>query len=238
VAEGQGLVVTGTVTLYRDEPQIAPASVADLAVTEAPPLEVEESVAESYYLGQLTSDDAGARVRVAGKVVAFEGFKSGVKATLDDGTGEIVLLLWQDLYDALPAPRALDVGAEVAVEGEVSVYEDVLEIIPAAPEDIEVLVGAAAPPWVDAGALTEADVGRIVRLRGVLKRPEAFSAGVKVPLDDGTGTVTVLLWSNIAADLSPAPEAGLPVEVTGEVALYRGAFELIPRSSYDWRAAE
>jgi DNA/RNA endonuclease YhcR with UshA esterase domain len=238
VAEGHGLVVTGTVTLYRDEPQLTPASVTDLVVTQASSLESEGAPVASYYLNQLSADDVGSNVRVKGNIVAFEGFKGGLKATLDDGTGMIVLLIWQDIYDALSEPRALDVGAEVAVTGEVAVYEEELEVVPQAPEDIEIVTAAPDIPWVDAGALSEVDVGRIVRLRGVLKQPDAFSAGIKVPLDDGTGTVTVLLWSNVVADLTPAPEAGLPIEVTGEVALYQNTIELIPRSPYDWRAAE
>ena len=81
-------------------------------------------------------------------------------------------------------------------------------------------------------------MGRVVRLRGVLGEPEGFSAGVKVPLDDGTGAITVLLWSNIAVEVTPAPAAGLPVEVIGTVESYEGELELIPRSPIDWRAGQ
>lgn len=231
VAPGQSVVVTGTVTLYRDEPQILPASVDDIRVTGT----ATETAIEARTLGSLSATDEGAWVRVQGRVVTLTGFKGGVKATLDDGTDQILLLLWSSVHDALPDPAALDVGAEVEVVGRVQVYEGEVEVVPERADDVRLLVGASAPPWVEIGSLSAADLGRVVRLRGVLGTPETFSAGVKVPVDDGTGTLTVLLWSNVVEGLEPAPEAGQMVEVVGEVTVYRDNLELIPRSSHDWR---
>ena len=79
------------------------------------------------------------------------------------------------------------------------------------------------------------DAGRVVRLRGVLGAPEGFSAGVKVPLDDGSGSITVLLWTNIFTALDPPPSEGQAIEVIGVVQEYRGELEILPRSTLDWR---
>ncbi|MGC9358586.1 MAG: OB-fold nucleic acid binding domain-containing protein, partial [Anaerolineae bacterium] len=190
---------------------------------------------ESRELGSLTAADEGGWYRVQGRVVAMTGLKGGMKATLDDGTGQIFLLIWDSVYDALPEPQALDVGAEVEVEGEIQLYEGDLELVPEQPEDIRIQVAAPESPWVEVSTLSGLDAGRVVRLRGVLGEPQAFSAGIKAPLDDGTGTITVLLWSNVAEVLEPPPAGGLLVEVVGEISLYRDELEIIPRSRHDWR---
>jgi len=147
----------------------------------------------------------------------------------------VEVLLWQRVYDALPEPTAVDVGAELEVQGELSVYQGVLELEPAQPADVSVRTAAPEIPWVEIASLSAQDAGRVVRLRGVTGIPETFSAGVKLALDDGTGVITVLLWSNVAESLPRSPEGGMLVEVVGEVSVYRDELELLPRSPHDWR---
>ncbi len=243
ITPGQGIEVVGTVSLYRDAPQLIPADVADITLgplVAEPEVEDEtepaEPTMESRPLGDLSEADEGARVQIEGRVVAMESFSGGMKAIVDDGTAQIILLLWDSVYGELPDPTALDTGAEIVVSGEVQVYEGELEVAPARPAEVEIVQAAPEIPWVSIEELTESDAGRVVRLRGVLGEPEGFSAGVKVPLDDGAGAITVLLWSNIAVEVTPAPAAGLAVEVIGTVELYEGELELIPRSPIDWRA--
>ncbi len=242
ITPGQGIEVVGTVSLYKDSPQLIPADVADITlgplVAEPEITEPTMETMETRPLGELSEADEGARVQIAGRVVAMGSFSGGMKAIVDDGTAQIILLLWDSVYGELPDPTSLDAGAEVIVNGEVAVYEGELEVVPARPADVEIVQAAPEIPWVSIAELTESDVGRVVRLRGVLGEPEGFSAGVKVPLDDGAGAITVLLWSNIAVEVTPAPASGLAVEVVGTVESYEGELELIPRSPYDWRAGE
>ncbi len=234
VAEGQGIIVTGTVSLYKDTPQIIPASVSDIALSEVPP--EEAAVAQEIeHLSDLSADNEGQWVKVHGQIVLLEGFKGGVKATLDDGSATVLVLLWDSVYSELPDPAAFDVAAQVEVQGELKVYRGDLEIVPEKASDVEIIKPAPAIPWVAVQDLTQSDVGRIVRLRGTLGTPKPFSAGTKVVLDDGTGRIDVLLWSNIAENLSTPPASGQNVEVIGEVAEYKGKLELIPRSAQDWR---
>ncbi len=234
IAEGQGIVVTGTVSLYRDSPQLVPATLADIAVSASPPEEVV-AAQEVAHLSDLSAADEGQVVHVTGQIVMLEGFKGGVKATLDDNTATLLVLLWDSVYGDLPAPAEFDVGAQVEVRGELKVYRGDLEVVPEKAADVAILTPAPAIPWVAVQDLTAADVGRIVRLRGTLGPPKPFSAGVKVALDDGSGRIDVLLWSNIAETLAPQPAEGLSIEVVGEVAEYKGKLELIPRSAQDWR---
>lgn len=234
IREGQWLIVTGTVTLYRDAPQLTPASVTEIVLAAAPA--VPETPPRA--LNTLYATEAGAWVRVRGRIVALTGFKGGVKAVLDDGTAQLPIVFWQRFYDALAEPTAVDIGAEIEVQGKLGVYQGTLELTPEKPSDLILHTPAVEIPWVTAAELSLKDAGRVVRLRGVTGTPQPFSAGVKVPLDDGTGVLTVLLWSNIAETLPRAPAAGMMVEVIGELSVYKEALELIPRSRHDWRGGQ
>jgi DNA/RNA endonuclease YhcR with UshA esterase domain len=129
------------------------------------------------------------------------------------------------------------VGATVEVEGTVKRYEGALEIVPGSPADLSILQEAPPIPLITIQALSQADEGRLVRIIGVLGEPRPFSAGVKVALDDGSGTITVVLWSNVAEGLEPPPAAGQTVDVVGIVHRYRDELEVIPRTPLDWRMA-
>ncbi len=229
---GMGLVVTGTVALYHETPQIVPATTAALTVLSTPPPAVQLEVLP---IGEV--DEAMGRARVRGRLTQWEGFKGGLRGSLEDGSGAITLILWESTYEALPNPRALDVGATVEVEGTVKRYEGALEIVPGSPAGLSILEAATPLPLASIGELTAADEGRPVRLIGVLGEPRPFSAGVKVVLDDGSGTITLLLWSNVAEGLEPPPAAGQTVEVVGIVHRYGDELEVIPRTPLDWRMA-
>jgi DNA/RNA endonuclease YhcR with UshA esterase domain len=232
IAEGQGIEVVGAVSLYRNTPQIAPATVEEIVLSDAP---ASPAPLELTSLAALSKDHQGLVARVRGRVTLLEGLKGGVKATLDDGTAEVALLLWDRVYSDLTDPVALDAGAEIEVTGEIELYQGALEVVPESGADVLILEPAPPAAWVELGNLSELDAGRVIRARGVLRTPRGFSAGVKVPLDDGTGVITVLLWSNIYEQLAPAPEAGLTVEIVGLVEVYGQRLELVPRSRYDWR---
>lgn len=224
--KGQSVEVVGAVSLYGDTPQLVPASVADIV-----PLEQRAHIAAEKLIGQLATTDLGQLVAVCGIVTNLDAFSSGVKITLDDDTGEVVVLLWQDVYDGLPDPAALDVGAEVQVQGEVSQYRGALELTPELAGDVQILAAAPLPSAATIGSLTSADVGRVVTLRGTLGELTPFSAGVKFELDDGTGKIVLLLWSNVYTEAPQGLVAGAWVEVTGEIDEYRDEMEIVPRNS-------
>ncbi|MGC9522252.1 MAG: OB-fold nucleic acid binding domain-containing protein [Anaerolineae bacterium] len=226
----------GLVAASPSEPTPRPSHAAPTSIHPAPtPSPSPSPTSQPLALSRLSAELEGETVRVAGKIVLLEGLRGGVKATLDDGTAQVVLLLWDNVHSALAAPASLDVGAEVAVTGTVQLYEGVLEIIPSDADDVYVLAPAPPPPWVAVNALTPNDAGRVVRIRGVLGELEGFSAGVKAPLNDGSGEITVLFWSNLYETFDPRPQAGQQVEITGLLSVFQQRLELIPRSPYDWR---
>jgi DNA/RNA endonuclease YhcR with UshA esterase domain len=227
LTSGQAVEVVAAVSLYGDTPQLVPASVADIAVLG----ESVRAVAEKS-IGELSAEDVGQLVVVRGSVVEADPFSSGVKVTLDDGSGAVIILLWQDVYAALPDSAALGVGAELLVQGEISEYEGELEVVPDLTEDVQVLAAAPAPPETTVGALTAADAGRVVTLRGTLGERETFSQGVRFRLDDGTGTIILLLWQNVYDEIPDAERlvAGARVEVAGQIEEYRGELEIVPEA--------
>lgn len=227
LASGQVVEVVAAVSLYGDMLQLVPASVTDIVVLgEGVRVVAEKSI------GELSAEDVGQLVVVQGSVIEMAPFSAGVKFTLDDGSDTIVLLLWQDVYDALPDPAALGVGAEVRAQGEVSEYEGELEVIPGLVEDVQILIAAPAPTETTVGALTAADAGRVVTLRGTLGERETFSRGVRFQLDDGTGAIILLLWQNVYDEIPDAGRlaAGVRVEVTGQIEEYQGDLEIIPEA--------
>jgi DNA/RNA endonuclease YhcR with UshA esterase domain len=137
-AAGQSVEIVAAVTLYGDMPQLVPASVADVVLLERP-----VPVATERQIGTLAAADVGRLAAVRGTVTEVDPFSAGVKVTLDDTTGALVVLLWQSLYDVLPERAMLDVGAQVQVQGEVSQYRGELELVPELAEDVQVLAAAA-----------------------------------------------------------------------------------------------
>lgn len=129
---GQSVAVTATVSLYEGKPQLVPASIADVVPLVEPladPLQEEFPVVS---IGELTAADVGRLVTVRGLIGAVDHFSAGVKYTLDDGSGTIILLLWQEVYDALPNSEALAPDVQVEITGRIEEYRGDLEIIPEA----------------------------------------------------------------------------------------------------------
>jgi DNA/RNA endonuclease YhcR with UshA esterase domain len=90
-------------------------------------------------LGQLTPADDGRLVAVRGKIVAVIPFPSGKKYRLDDGTGQVILLLWPEVFDKVPNREKLVMGAQVSATGEVDVFRGDIEVIPRSGADVRVI---------------------------------------------------------------------------------------------------
>jgi DNA/RNA endonuclease YhcR with UshA esterase domain len=225
---GEAVEVVAAVSMYRNTPQLVPASSGDIVV-----LDEEVAIAAERFVAELSAGDVGRWVAVRGAVTEVDPFSAGVKLTLDDGSGRLTLLLWQDVYDGLRDGAELGVGAGVRAQGEVAEYRGELELIPELPEDVEVLAGASSRAGITAiGDLTIDDVGRWVTLAGTLGEPERFSSGVKFPLSDRTGTLILLLWQEVYEAIPDVGllTAGAEVEVTGRIEAYRGELEIIPEA--------
>lgn len=235
LAMGQPIELVATVSQYKSTPQLIPASTADIIhlVDDVP-------IAAPRFVAELSAEDTGGWVAVRGAVVDVEPFSEGVKLRLDDGSGVVTVLLWQDVVEDLEgelgSDQALAPGAEIEVQGELAEYRGELEVIPELGADVRVVTLAgpsAGVPEIEAtsiGAVTADDVGRSVVPRGKLGLPEPFSAGVKYCLSDETGAIVLLLWDEVYESVPDVDRLrpGTMVEVTGEIDQYRGDLEIVP----------
>jgi DNA/RNA endonuclease YhcR with UshA esterase domain len=227
VAVGQAVQVTGALDEYRGTPQLSVGHGSDLLILDEPII-----IARELPVGELTAGGAQHLFAVEGVITRVSTFSAGTRCTLDDGSGTITLLLWQDLYDSLLEPAALVRGATVRVQGHVAEYRGALEIVPELPSDVTLVATAErAVAGRPLGALTTADVGQTVAVEGVLESLRSFSAGFRGSLDDGTGTATLLLWQDVYDGLSDAAALapGAVLRVEGEVSAYRGELEVVPQ---------
>ena len=132
---GQSVQVIGAVDEYRSAPQISLGRGSDLSL-----LEESLSVAPMRRAADLSASDIGDLVLLEAAVTEIEPFSAGLKAVLDDGSGSVVLLLWQDLYESLDQRASLVEGSLVRVQGKVNEYRGRLEIVPEVPSDVSVSV--------------------------------------------------------------------------------------------------
>jgi DNA/RNA endonuclease YhcR with UshA esterase domain len=228
---GQSVSVEGAVDQYRGTSQISLGRGSDLVV-----LDEAVAIAPERRVGQLSTGDVGSMATVEGMISRVNTFSSGTRCTLDDGTGTITLLLWQDLAASLPDHDALTEDALVRVRGVIKEYGGDLEVVPELPSD---LLALASPerviPQRQLGELNDASIGRTVGVEGALTSLRTFSAGVKGTLDDGTGTVTLLLWQDLYENLPDAAYLvpGAILRVEGEIRDYRGEREVVPQVPAD-----
>ncbi len=231
VRVGQAVEVVASVPRYGDAVQLVPASVADIATIDSDvPIALERSIAD------ISPEEVGSWFAISGTVTRVDPFASGVKLKLDDGSGAMTVVVWDDIYVALledlgggprPAP-----GAEVRVLGSLSEYRGELELMPALATTRRSVDRAGMSQSTPIGSLTADDVGRWVTLRGTLGTPERFSAGVKISLTDNSGTIVLLLWEEVYNALSAADRLvpGVQAEVIGEVGQYRGDLQIVPEA--------
>jgi len=228
---GALLRVLGRVALYRGELELVVERSTDVIALEGVLTGGEGLPAPAnLIIGELGPAWRSEMVSVEGQVIAASSFSGGFKFVVDDGSGQIALLLWRSVYDELAGASDLDVGARVRVAGVVDDYEGELQVVPASAEAIAVLApGLTRPSPRDVGSLAGADVGSLMTVEGAVVQVERFSGGQRGRLGDGTGEVTVILWDSLDCSLAP----GAWLRVTGVVETYRGELELVPRLPHD-----
>ena len=180
----------------------------------------------------ITAGRSGEEVTVEGTVVSAASFSAGFKFTLDDGTGQIVLLMWHNVYDNCWDAANINLGAKVQATGEIGQYEGELQIEPGFGGDVKAIEGTAA--WAtprEICSLTGDDEGQRVMIEGQVIRVEGLSSAVKVFVGDGTGETLVFVWRNVLDRIADNTALGTPgsrVRVVGTVEVYKGNLEVVP----------
>ncbi len=183
------------------------------------------------------SDLVGETVTARGRIVSTTSFSKGFKFTLDDGTGQVTLLLWHDIYDACGDAPGLNVGAQVRVVGEVGTYDGEVQLEPRSGDGVTVVTaggGGGAP--LEVAALGDA-LSQRATIEGELVTVQDAGVGTKLFVSDGTGQVLVFIWDTVLTRIPDAnPALGTPgtrLRVTGQVQEYEGTLEVVPVLPYD-----
>lgn len=245
VQVGDGIQATGTVSFYRDTPQIALTNVRDLiksaatqdtATTTPKPVRkvTPTPVASERTIGSLSVNDQDMAVLLSARIAKMSPFSKGTRYTLDDGSGTITLLLWSDVMQGFRNAETLQVGAQLRVRGKIQIYDNDLELVPEKASDVTLLalsvLPTAAPRTIR--SLKADEVGAVVIVRGAVKKLQEFSQGEYVTLADESGQIRVTLFNNVIAAMSTEERAalaeGAKLVVTGELSVYRGELELVP----------
>jgi len=212
-----------------------PKPISPPTTTSTPTLAPEptpESTVPLSSIQSITADRLGEEVMLEGRVVDTGSFSKGFQFTLDDGTGQVVLLMWHNVYDDCWDAPKLDLDAVVRVTGEISEYEGQLEIQPRFGGDVEVTQEAVSQAARrDIGSITGADDGRRVMIEGRVVRTEGLSSAVKVFLADDSGEIVVFIWRNVLDRIADNTGLGTPgslVRVVGPVQIYRANLEIVP----------
>jgi DNA/RNA endonuclease YhcR with UshA esterase domain len=234
---GAFVQITGAINQFEGALEIVPANGSDVVVVRP-----GNEQAPERQTGSLTSADIGKRVAVKGEVARAEPFSTGERVYLDDGSGEILLLLWQNVFERIPDGHAArTAGSRLHAIGRVEEYEGTLEIVPALPSDVIILyqAPAATPRPADAlvpiGELHAGRIGEKAAIAGQVTDTASFSKGFKFTLDDGTGRITLLAWHNVYDALEEPTflNMGATVEVVGEISEYEGELQIEPYAARD-----
>jgi DNA/RNA endonuclease YhcR with UshA esterase domain len=230
--EGTWLDVQGPLSEYNGELQIVLELPIDVRVTQ-----VQQPLISWVPLSAISTAYVGKRITTEGQIVDVAPFSSGSRYTLQDGAAELAFVFWQELLANCADGQALVPGAWASVQGKIQIYHNELEIVPDRAEDVAVVSTAVPLPVTLArmGELTSADQGRWVTVEGTVVEVFPFSQGIKGVLDDGSGTIVLLLWQEVY-DEFPDRELLVPgavVRAAGHIDEYQGDLEIVPAYGSD-----
>jgi DNA/RNA endonuclease YhcR with UshA esterase domain len=214
----------------------APTDTPRPTVTPAPERTPEPTV-DLTGIGTITADRIGQWVTVEGRVIGTASFSAGFRFVLDDGTGQIVLLMWHNVYDECWDAADINLGATVQARGEIGQYEGELQVQPSFGGDVKTIDGATA--WTarrEIGSISAGDEGQRVTVEGTVARVEGFSSAVQVFVSDDSDEILVFIWRDVLdriADNTGLGTIGSRVRVAGTVTVYRGTLEVVPVLPYD-----
>ena len=166
----------------------------------------------------------------------FYAGSSGAKFYMDDGTGGV------QVYVAGGAGEVeVPIGAKVRVEGEVALYRGAVEIVPAMPQDVEVLEppSANSSPMPVVVSLRQAVndpetlPGRLIQVEGTATRIEEFSYSYEMDLVDEGGQLLSLYIDKLTEMLVEPLEVGRRYRATGILEVRDGLQLMNPRLQAD-----
>ena len=134
VLAGDAVSVRGVVTTYKGEPQISLDAASGLRR-----ISQQVAVAALEPIGEIGFGDEDRWVRVQGLVTKVYSLSTGLKCLLKDGTGEIALILWENVLNEVATRTDIRPGVWLDAQGIVAEYRGELEVVPELAFDVRVL---------------------------------------------------------------------------------------------------
>jgi DNA/RNA endonuclease YhcR with UshA esterase domain len=181
----------------------------------------------------------GETVTVEGTATMYtDGYYAGTTGTsfyVQDETGGI-----QVYCPGAKGVIEVSVGDRVRVSGEIQIYRNAVELVPATfPDDVEILTPNAGevPPvtiTVQQGGSDQAVLGRLNAVEGLLTRVDEFSYSYELDLAAGDSGETQLVYIDKETGISVEPLiVGERYRVVGISEMYDTLWELKPRRQAD-----
>jgi len=100
-----------------------------------------------------------------------------------------------------------------------------------------IMPAAPAAGITSIGSITQASVGQRATLKGNIVSVYVFRSGKgrSIKISDGTGTIDVLIWSNLYYQIpqKDSLSPGTSLQVSGEIGSYKGRLQIKPKYSSD-----
>ncbi len=178
--------------------------------------------------------DAKRDVTVEGVIQNIKDVPPGRVLTIQDETGKIDALLSKERFTDQAFLDELKPSIKVQIKGRVRQHRDQWQLSPWNAEDIEILTqkptGSSTGATIPLGKITAQHLGQFVTVQATVTYKGTVPPGVKLNLQDETGTIDVMLFNKIFKEAPVVWEIekrGI-VRVTGQVAEHKGKFQIQP----------
>jgi DNA/RNA endonuclease YhcR with UshA esterase domain len=131
---GARVAVEAEVVEYNGALELQPAS-GEKVVVEEPG---STASIETRAINTLSRVDIGRLATIAGDVLRVEGFSAGVIVFVNDGAGELRVVIFSNVLSFVPNAPSLQAGARARVTGVIDEFNGVLELVPALGYDVVV----------------------------------------------------------------------------------------------------
>jgi DNA/RNA endonuclease YhcR with UshA esterase domain len=230
---GDMVTVEGTLRVRDDE--------ASLVLNTADGLSLNTPQAQVLELSALDATALGERVTVSGQVRRIREISAGLKIiSLRQGSGVADVLLPVDMTHFGPAP-ALMLGSWMSVTGTVGEFRGERQVLPRHAHDLVALPNAQPIETRPIDALNKNLLGQWVAVRGLVADLRPFKQGMRIELQDVSGARIVIVAFDSAWNATPFSQTltiNDSLQVQGELAEYRGEFEILPEMGADLELVE
>ncbi|MEM2796213.1 MAG: OB-fold nucleic acid binding domain-containing protein [Candidatus Hadarchaeales archaeon] len=195
------------------------SSLAGLAAVYATALSTSQRITP---IAKIDNSFIGARVIISGQIIDVQssGNKHMFLKIKDDSGGIITVPIFSNLASKL----TLTIGLldYVEIRGNVSVYQNELEVIPSKPEDIKIVHTAPA----NISEIKEENLGKPVKVYGIVSSREIIGAGnIILNIGENGRKLKVFIPSKIVEGI-PEVHVGDEVVIGGWLQLYNNEIEL------------